>query len=134
MSEQYAIDLCIRERDPKGFAMLFVQYRREAYYHAYGFLGDKEEALDACQEAFSKAFSAIVSLPRLDAFYPWFYCILKNHCINILQRQSTRIKNVHISLPHQQDAAETPVHSSGILTAKNAPAGGQNQVPPAPTA
>lgn len=104
MTEQQAIALCLKKRNPKGFEILFRQFRYEAFHHAYGLLGNKDDAMDACQEAFRKAFSGIIKLKKLDAFYPWFYRILKNHCINILQKRATHKKNsmrLELEIEHQ---------------------------------
>jgi DNA-directed RNA polymerase specialized sigma24 family protein len=79
MDEQYAIELCLKHKDPVGFEFLVQKYRREAFGHAYAFLGNQDDALDACQESFARAFAAIPGLPKLPQFYPWFYCILRNH-------------------------------------------------------
>jgi RNA polymerase sigma-70 factor (ECF subfamily) len=89
MNEAKAIELCMQNRDPIGFEFLVEQYKREAYYHALSFTNNKEDAADACQDAFRKAFAAMPRLPALDKFYPWFYRILKNHCINLSARKRT---------------------------------------------
>ncbi|MDA0789327.1 MAG: RNA polymerase sigma factor [Proteobacteria bacterium] len=82
MNEATAIRLCLKQRDPRGFEFLVKQYRREAYYHAMGLLGDGAAAEDLCQESFAKAYAAMPRLKSLQAFYPWFYTILKNGCLN----------------------------------------------------
>ena len=89
MDESRAIRLCLHHRDPVGFEYLVKKYRREALYHAYSLLGNREDAADACQESFSRAFMAIPGLSKLDAFYPWFYRILRNCCLNMLRRRKT---------------------------------------------
>jgi RNA polymerase sigma-70 factor (ECF subfamily) len=89
MDEQHAIQLCVKHRDPVGFEFLVEKYRREAFSHAFALLGNQEDALDACQDSFAKAFAAIPSLRELPQFYPWFYCILRNRCLNLLARRKT---------------------------------------------
>ena len=89
MDEQRAILLCVKHRDPVGFEFLVEKYRREAFSHAFALLGNQEDALDACQDSFAKAFAAIPSLRELPQFYPWFYCILRNRCLNLLARRQT---------------------------------------------
>ncbi|UCH94405.1 MAG: hypothetical protein JSV88_29615 [Candidatus Aminicenantes bacterium] len=49
----------------------------------------REDAADACQDSFTRAFKAISRLQRQDFFYPWFYRILRNCCLNMLSRQKT---------------------------------------------
>lgn len=89
MDECDAIRLCLRDRDPTGFEFLVKKYRREAYVHALALLGNEADAADACQESFARAFAAVPRLARLDAFYPWFYRILRNCCLNMLSRSKT---------------------------------------------
>jgi len=87
MDETKAIRLCITHRDPAGFEFLVNTFRQEALYHAVSFLENFEDAADACQDSFQKAFVSITSLKKLDRFYPWFYVILKNHCLNLIQKK-----------------------------------------------
>lgn len=89
MNEAQAIRLCIRHRDPVGFEFLVDKYRREAYCHALALMGNREDAADACQESFRRAFAAIPKLAHMDQFYPWFYRILRNCCLNMLNRRKT---------------------------------------------
>jgi RNA polymerase sigma-70 factor, ECF subfamily len=97
MNESAAIKRCLNDRDPLGFEFLVRQYRREAYYHAMGFLGDRSEAEDACQESFAKAYAAMPRLRKLPAFYPWFYQILKNGCLNRIRgRRLTEVPSAEL--------------------------------------
>jgi len=89
MDEQRAIQLCVKHRDPVGFEFLVEKYRREAFLHASVLLGNQEDALDACQDSFARAFAAIPRLTQLSRFYPWFYCILRHRCLNLLARRRT---------------------------------------------
>ncbi|MEN8223005.1 MAG: RNA polymerase sigma factor [Acidobacteriota bacterium] len=92
MDERKAIRLCITHRDPAGFEFLVKTFRMEALYHAVSFLGNYEDAADACQDSFYRAFLAIPSLKKLDRFYPWFYVILKNNCLNRIRKQAHHVK------------------------------------------
>jgi len=104
MDEQRAIQLCVKHRDPVGFAFLVEKYRREAFSHAFALLGNQDDALDACQDSFAKAFVAIPGLRELPQFYPWFYCILRNRCLNLLARRQTSDRYREAQ---QHDAAQT---------------------------
>ena len=89
MNERRAIDLCIKHRDPIGFEFLVCKYRREALFHAYALLGDRDDAAEACQESFASAFASLPLLTELTSFYPWFYRVLRNRCLNLLDRRRT---------------------------------------------
>ncbi len=94
MNETRAIELCLRHRDPVGFEFLVRKYRKEAYWHAVSILGNREDAIDACQESFTRAFKSILKLKTLERFYPWFYRILRNCCLNMISRNRTVLTNV----------------------------------------
>ena len=92
MDESSAIALCLKHQDPVGFEFLFRKYRREALFHARALLGNEDDAADACQESFTRAFIALPRLTHLDCFYPWFYRILRNYCLNMINRKKTSDK------------------------------------------
>jgi RNA polymerase sigma-70 factor (ECF subfamily) len=52
------------------------------YVAAFRFLGNAEDAAEALQEAAAKALGAGDRYDPARPFYPWFYKILKNHCLN----------------------------------------------------
>ena len=60
---------------------------QRAQIAAYRYLGSVEEARDACQEAATRALSAASQYDAQQPFYPWFYRILKNHCLDRLRRR-----------------------------------------------
>lgn len=109
MDEKQAIRLCLAHQDPIGFEFLVKKYRREAYFHAMSFMGNAEDAADACQESFTRAFTAISRLTHLDAFYPWFYRILKNCCLNMISKKKTvrkhqsKVKTDHYETTGSED-------------------------------
>lgn len=107
MDESRAIELCIKHHDPIGFEFLVNKYRREAFYHARSLLGNVEDAADACQESFARAFAAIPRLAVLDHFYPWFYRILRNCCLNMIRRRKTKTK-------HRTEARRDAKAGSGV--------------------
>jgi DNA-directed RNA polymerase specialized sigma24 family protein len=53
-------------------------------------MGNEQDALDAFQDSFAKAFAAMPGLEKLTNFYPWFYRVLRNCCLNMLERRNTR--------------------------------------------
>lgn len=101
MDDKHAINLCIRQRDPVGFEFLVRKYRREAYGHALALLGNADDAAEACQDSFTSAFGSMPRLDALTAFYPWFYRILRNRCLNMLGRRKT------VSAHEQSETART---------------------------
>jgi RNA polymerase sigma-70 factor (ECF subfamily) len=82
----------VQEGDRKAFQELVNAYKRKAYYVAMGFVNNHEDALDLSQDAFVKAFKAIKTFDLNSPFFPWFYKIIKNHCLNYIKK-SARVRN-----------------------------------------
>ena len=66
---------------------------QRSYVVAYRILGDADQARDACQEAAARALSARDRYDRKQPFYPWFYRILKNHCIDRIKGQKRTVSS-----------------------------------------
>src|SRR6185503_18744499 len=78
--------------DMESFRYLVERYQNQAVGHATAVLGNREDALDAVQEAFVDAFRAIDKFDSSRRFYPWFYVLLRNRCFKMLAtpgRQNT---------------------------------------------
>jgi len=108
MDEARAITLCLKHRDPIGFEYLVGKYRREAFVHARALMGNEHDALDACQDSFARAFAAMPALDGLTSFYPWFYRILRNCCLNMLDRRQTRERYGEAVPAHSEVEVKTP--------------------------
>lgn len=57
---------------------------------AEALLGDADEAADAVQEAFVRAYRSLRTLREGSAFGPWFRTILRNHCRDRLRGADRR--------------------------------------------
>ncbi len=89
--------------DDASFAMLMRRYQNAVYEMCCRMLRDREAGLDAAQEVFLKAHSA---LPRYDGsrrFSTWIFAICRNHCIDEIRRPSRRLVT-----PLQDDGRKTP--------------------------
>ena len=88
MDDQAAIERC-QAGNADAFRHIVEQYQAEAMGHALAILGNREDAEDAVQEAFVKAFRALRRFEHDRRFYPWFYTILRNCCFKIAARRPT---------------------------------------------
>lgn len=71
--------------DTAAFEPLVERYHRPLFHVAVRMLGDREEARDATQTAFLKAYQALATCDRQRRFFSWIYRILVNDCLNILR-------------------------------------------------
>jgi len=84
----------------QAYQEIVTRYKRTAYYVALGFVKNAQDALDISQDAFIRAFRKIKKFDQSKAFYPWFYTILKNLCLDHLEKQRRMseipIESVHV--------------------------------------
>ena len=99
-----------RNGDKKAFEVLVKRHMTDAYLTALGFTGNSDDARDLSQDAFVKAFQARKQFDPQRPFYPWFYRILKNHCLNFLKRVRKRTEPLYHddTLHNERFASERP--------------------------
>ena len=76
----------VKKGDAQAYQQIVKKYMQTAYYIALGFVHNHQDALDLSQESFIKAFRKIKSFDAGRPFFPWFYRILKNLCIDHFKR------------------------------------------------
>jgi RNA polymerase sigma-70 factor (ECF subfamily) len=74
----------------KAFELIVQTTMRRAYAIALGLLGNAEDARDVSQDAFIAAHRARKRFDAERPFFPWFYRILRNRCLNFIQMRSRR--------------------------------------------
>lgn len=75
--------------DLSAFNRLVLAYQEQLYNVAYRLLGDPEEAADATQEAFLKAYERLHQ-HRGGSFRAWLLRILTNTCYDALRKRRRR--------------------------------------------
>ena len=75
------------EGDTAAFEVLVNEYQRVAFTVALRMLGDYEDARDATQSTFVKAFEKLASYEPSYRFFSWMYRILVNECLNVRRRR-----------------------------------------------
>jgi len=87
-----------------AFEPLVARYQRPLFNLAYRMLGSHDQAVDATQNAFVKAYQHLDSFDSTKRFFSWIYRILKNECLNVL-----RDRRPGEPLPHHLAAAGGPI-------------------------
>ena len=102
MDDTMAIEKCL-EGEKDAFRFLVERYQSQAAVHAVAIFGNKEDALDAVQEAFVDAYQALKNFDRSRRFYPWFYVLLRNRCFKLMakSRKTESIEETEILAPQQ---------------------------------
>lgn len=73
--------------DHDAFALLYERYKGAVFNLGYRMLGSPEEAEDAAQEIFLRAYNRLASYDRERKFSTWLLTVASNHCIDRLRRR-----------------------------------------------
>jgi RNA polymerase sigma-70 factor (TIGR02960 family) len=87
--------------DESAFTALVERHRRPLHLHCYRMLGSFEEAEDAVQETFLRAWRARESFEGGELLRAWLYRIATNTCLDAIRRSRRRV-------PSMSSIAEVP--------------------------
>jgi RNA polymerase sigma-70 factor, ECF subfamily len=116
-----------RRGDKQAFSQLVQAYQRPVYNLTYRMLGNSEEAEDAAQETFLRAYARLSQYDPQMKFSTWVFSIANHHCIDRLRkRRATHIsiddnpvlENLHEDTPqpeHQALEQEQSVELQGLI-------------------
>ena len=107
MDDRVAIKKCL-QGEKEAFRFLVERYQSQAVAHAVGILGNKNDGLDAVQEAFVDAYQNLKKFDSERRFYPWFYVLLRNRCFKMIAKRKTMesIEETEILAPRDGLARE----------------------------
>jgi RNA polymerase sigma-70 factor, ECF subfamily len=99
-----------RAGDEQAFARLVERHRRELHVHCYRMLGSLDDAEDAVQDAFLRAWRhrARFSLEGRWSFRGWLYRIATNACLDVLARRPRRFLPYDVAPPADPTATPPP--------------------------
>ena len=80
------VDQALRS-DRAAFGQLMHRYAGAVYNLAYRMLGSAEDAEDASQEIFLRAYTRLASFDRQRRFSTWLLSVGSNYCIDRLRRR-----------------------------------------------
>lgn len=100
--------------DSQAFTQLVEAYQRPVYNLCYRMLGNAEDAEDASQETFLRAYRSIRRYDSSRAFSTWLLSIAAHYCIDQIRRH----KHVTISL-EDMVVPDIPDASPGMETRLN---------------
>jgi RNA polymerase sigma-70 factor (ECF subfamily) len=94
--------------DEAAFTQLVERYRSELQVHAYRMLGSLEDAQDALQEAFLRAWTGRATYRGQSTFRAWLYRITTNACLRILERRPRRLVSYDVAPAAEPGARPQP--------------------------
>jgi RNA polymerase sigma-70 factor (ECF subfamily) len=85
-----AVQRCL-DGEPAAFEALVGRYQHIMFNVALRMLGDYEDARDAAQNTFVKAYEKLGTYDPERRFFSWIYRILMNECLNLRRRPATEL-------------------------------------------
>jgi RNA polymerase sigma-70 factor, ECF subfamily len=88
--------------DKQAFAQIVERYSGAVYNLAYRMLGSAQDAEDAAQEIFLRAYMRLASYDRERKFSTWLLTVASNYCIDRIRRRRyawVTLDDVAYSLP-----------------------------------
>ena len=89
---QHHWDQQIKSGDPFAFRQFYEAYANGAIRTASAITRNRELAKDAVQETFIRVFRQIGSYNPALPFDPWFYRILTNECLRLMDKEALLVK------------------------------------------
>jgi len=86
-SEDRILAARVLDGDKDAFAVLAAKHRDAMYSFALRMLGDREEAYDAAQETFIRAYTRLDTFDQSRRFRSWLFAIAANICTDLLRRR-----------------------------------------------
>jgi RNA polymerase sigma-70 factor (ECF subfamily) len=83
-----------RRGDKQAFSHLVEAYQRPVYNLTFRMLGNAEEAEDAAQETFLRAYARLGQYDSAHKFSSWLFSIANHYCIDRLRRR----RSVYVSI------------------------------------
>ncbi len=91
--------------DENAFASIVETYQRPVFNLCYRMLGDPDEAEDAAQETFWRAFQALGRYDQKRPFPTWLLSIAAHYCID--QQRKRRMPILSMELLPEEDAPDS---------------------------
>ena len=93
-----------KQGEEAALAALVHRHQTAVFNVAFRLLGNRQDAEDAAQEAFIRAFHALDTFDATRPFAPWIKRITANHCLNRLEKARIRpaVTAVDLAAPGEE--------------------------------
>ena len=100
----------LRNGEKQLFALLIERYKDRGFSLSLRILKNREEAEEALQDAFVRAYNGIGKFTGASAFGTWFYRILYNVCLTAISRKNKRGTVLDFDDPSVPETGTEPEH------------------------
>lgn len=104
-----------REGDQRAFGMLVQAYQKPVFNLTYRMLGNAQEAEDAAQETFLRAFSNLRQYQPEHKFSTWLFSIANHHCIDRLRKRRVTLVSIEDNPVLENMTGDSPLPERAAL-------------------
>ena len=101
----------------QAFAGLYERYHARILGHCRSRLGNGDDAADAAQETFLRAWRAIDGFGGDRRFYPWLRTIASNVCVDALRMRNRTVPVAELDVTPTEDGEEVVVDTGSVSEA-----------------
>jgi len=109
--------------DKEAFEQLLILEEEKLFYTALSYVGQKEDALDAIQEAACKAYLSVGQLKQPEFFSTWLFRILIHECYRLLKKGQKMIpyeeRELLNRLQQEENVVVNPIDLSDAIKQLN---------------
>jgi RNA polymerase sigma-70 factor (ECF subfamily) len=98
-----------REGDQRAFGLLVQAYQKPVFNLTYRMLGNAQEAEDAAQETFLRAYSSLRQYQPEHKFSTWLFAIANHHCIDRLRKRRVSFVSIEDNPVLENMSGESPL-------------------------
>ena len=98
----------VLDGDTNAFNLLVWQWEKPIYNYIYRMTGNREDALDLCQESFLKAYRELGALKDKGRFSSWLYRIAHNVCYSRFRKDQGK---TFVELDSNVGASRMPIEN-----------------------
>lgn len=98
-----------------AFSCLVEAYQRPVYNLTYRMLGNAQEAEDAAQETFLRAYARLKQFDEAHKFSTWIFSIANHHCIDRLRKRHGHFVSIDDNPVLQNLEEDSPLPEASVL-------------------
>ena len=106
--------------DRRAFGQLVDLHKRTVFGLCFRLLRDQEDAKDAAQECFVRAYAAVATFDAAQPFAPWVLRIARNHCLDLLRRRTPAAQRVELDAEPEDGGASRELPDPDALRGDDA--------------
>lgn len=117
-SDEELVSKIIETKNPQLFAYIYDRYAQKVYAKCLSFTKSTDEAQDITHDIFIQLYLKLKTFKGTAKFSTWLYSLTYNFCLNYIQRDKKKKKELFVNMTHENMAIEADIPDSEIYQMK----------------